>query len=87
MIELVGHPFLLCCIGLDVDDIPNSIGNQECREFDLAMLCHKALFSHYQKALRECERTFESPLEHMARARPITEGMRHIEYDFPSSLQ
>lgn len=60
VVELVGHPLLLCCIGLDVDDIPNTIGNQVCREFDRAML-------------------FEAPLEHMARARPITEGVRHFE--------
>jgi len=60
VVELVRHPLLLCCIGLDVDDIPNTVGNQERREFDWAML-------------------FEAPLEHIARTRPITEGVRHFE--------
>ena len=41
MVELVGHPLLLCCIGLDVNDIPNTVGNHERGEFNWAMLCHK----------------------------------------------
>lgn len=44
MIEFVGHSLLLRCIGLDVDDIPNTVWNHICREFDWAMLCQKESF-------------------------------------------
>jgi hypothetical protein len=87
VIELVGHPLLLCCISLDVNDITNTVGNQVCREFNWAMFCDKVSFSRRQRVQRYCKRTFEAPLEHMARARPITEGVRHFEYYPLLSLQ
>jgi len=37
MVKLVGHAFLLCCVCLDVDNISNTIGNKECRNFDVAV--------------------------------------------------
>lgn len=83
MIELVRHALLLCCVSLDVDDIADTVGNQECREFNRAMVYHKESFSKhflYQKAQSECICTFEASLEHMARTRPVTEGVRHFEY-------
>ena len=53
MVELVGHALLLCCIGLDVNDIPNTVGNHECREFNWAMLYHKMSFSSRTRRSRE----------------------------------
>ena len=37
MVKLVGHALLLRCICLDVNNISNTVGNQEGRNFDVAM--------------------------------------------------
>lgn len=60
MIELVRHSLLLRCIGLDVNDIPNTVGNHECREFNWAMFCDKVSFS---RRARGCKENANVPLK------------------------
>ena len=40
-----------------------------------------------ERVQRECKRTFEAPLEHMTRTRPVTVGVRHFVYYPLLSLQ
>ena len=42
------------------------------------MFCEKGSFSLSPPA-RAALRTFETPFEHVARTRPVTEGVRHLE--------
>ena len=37
MVVLTGHALLLCSIGLDVDDVANTVVDQVGRQFDWAM--------------------------------------------------
>lgn len=77
MVKLVGHALLLCCICLDVNNISDTVGNQKCRNFDVTMFCEGQVSFYTQCA--NVKYTFETPLEHMTRTRPVTERVRHFE--------
>ena len=38
MVVLVGHTLLLCCVGLDVNDVSYAVVDEECRQFNGTML-------------------------------------------------
>jgi hypothetical protein len=78
VVELVGHAFLLRRICLDVDDISNTVRDQKCGNFDGAMFYPGESSSRTcctRNALESTKTvcTFETPLEHMARTRSVTE--------------
>jgi hypothetical protein len=66
----MGHALLLCGVRLDVDDVPDVVVDQESRQFYGAMLYVLQSASHSSE---QRQRTLEAPLEHVARARPVTE--------------
>jgi len=77
MVVFVGHALLLGGVGLDVDDIADAVVDEVCREFHGAVLW---------RVCEACSRrdgwivTLEAPLEHVARARTVTERVRHLAY-------
>jgi hypothetical protein len=75
VVKLVGHAFLLCCVGLDVDNISNTIGNKIGRDFDVAMF-YASQDSFFMQSYGI--HTFKARLEHMTRTRPVTERVRHF---------
>jgi hypothetical protein len=40
VVVLVGHTLLLCGVGLDIDDIPDAVVDEESREFNGAVICN-----------------------------------------------
>jgi hypothetical protein len=78
MIKLVGHAFLLCGVCLDVDNISNTVGNQIGRNFDGSMFYERSGFLSLWYSTNGIY-TFETPLKHMTRTRPVTERVRHFE--------
>ena len=77
MVELVGHALLLSSIGLNVNNVANAEVDEVRRHLDGAMLWRPSLSRKH--STRSKVRTLEAPLEHVARTRAVTEGVRHLE--------
>ena len=77
MVELVWHALLLCGISLDVDNVTYPVVHKESRQLNGAMLCTDV--NTRSKFLCSEQLTLESPLEHVARTRSVTIGVRHLE--------
>jgi len=78
MVELVGHALLLSGVGLDVNNVANAVLDEECGELNVTVLCvadrQLSIFPLFHQ-----NPTLEVPLEHVARTRAVTEGVRHLE--------
>ena len=82
------HAFLLRGVGFDIHNIADTIGDEVSRHLNEAMFCpsHRVAFTGDRKftALPKVPigrplsaRTFETPFEHVARTRTVTERVRH----------
>jgi hypothetical protein len=88
VIVFVGHTLLLSRISLDVDNVANTVGNQVSRELDHAMIY--AVFpvnSDLGVQPEQSYRTLELALEHVARTRAVTEGVRHLDELYSEGAQ
>jgi len=51
MVVFVWHTLLLGSVGLDVDDITNSVVEEVCREFNETLLCKSGISQKSRKGL------------------------------------
>ena len=79
MVVLVGHALLLRGIRLDIDDVTNAEVGEVGGQLDGAVFYEHRLRSEEILNARSKFRTLEAPLEHVARTRAVTEGVRHLE--------
>jgi hypothetical protein len=77
MVVFVGHTLLLSGIGLDVNDVSDMVVDQEGRQLDGAVVCARSEVRTPESI--NVGRTLEPPLEHVARTRAVTKGVRHLE--------
>jgi hypothetical protein len=88
MVVFVRHAFLLRGVGFDINNIADTIGHKVRRHLNEAMFCpsYRVAFTgdHKFTVLPKVPiggplsaRTFETPLEHVARTRAVTERVRH----------
>ena len=79
VVELVRHTPLLSRVGLDVNNIADAVGDQVRRQVNRTMFCSPHTTQSPCLCQLHSDRTSEAPLEHVARARAVTEGVRHLE--------
>ena len=79
VVVLMRHALLLSGISLDVDDVTDPVSSEVGRQLDGAMLYVGDLSLEEIENTRSKFRTLEAPLEHVARTRPVTERVRHLE--------
>lgn len=78
MVVFVGHTLLLSSVGLDINNISNTVVGEVCGQLDGAMFYNPSTSAMFKPA-ETSPRTLEAPLEHVTRTRPVTEGVRHLE--------
>jgi hypothetical protein len=79
VVVFVGHTLLLRGVGLNVDNVADAVRDEERREFDHAILCTGSSSAPAYVLQIGGTRTLELALEHVARTRAVTEGVRHLE--------
>ena len=79
VVELVRHTPLLGSVGLDVNDVADTVGDEVGRQMNGTLFCKRHISQSPHLRQLHNKRTSEAPLEHVARTRAVTEGVRHLE--------